>query len=266
MTDSSKLPPLRSRHVPPRGDPAHFTAESRLVQVQHDHRARNRRESVEVARPNCPPARRPSPLQSPLLASALWPWSEQMPRLVAALILFGSCCPVFASEPPPLSPAARYSAKIKFLRVDGGTQIIAVDTEVTGTKGTPLKTNLGGKDGLILKLELRDLNGGTPTQYLAQFRLTEKGRVLAEPVLVTTAGKPAKLTVGQEKGDRIEVEVTVSEGVSAAIESKPTGREQTNRRQPPAAAPSSYGTSLMMMVHPRLIIQEEEEEKLPVTP
>ena len=178
-----------------------------------------------------------------------------MDHLLSVVILLGSCCPVFASEtPPPPANAARYSAKIKFLRVDGGKQTIAVDTEVTGTKGKPLKTALGGKDGLTLNLEIHDLAGSTPTQYLAQFKLTNGRQVLSEPALVTTADKPAKLMVGAEHGDRIEVDLIVKEGAAA-------------KAQPPAAAPSSHGTSLMMMVDPRIIIQDkDDEEKLPAAP
>ena len=168
-----------------------------------------------------------------------------MPRLAAALILFG-CCHVAASDTPPPT-AARYVAKVKFMRVDGGKQIVTVETEVTGTKGTPLKADLSGEDGLILKLEMRDLPSGQPTQYLAQFRLTNGRQVLSAPTLVTTTGRPAKLTVGQEKGDRIEVDLVVGE-IGAAS----------------SAASGQVG--FVSCGSPRIIIQGEEEEKLPVAP
>ena len=69
-----------------------------------------------------------------------------MARFVFACLLIGSWChAAIAAESAPSANAPRYVAKVKFLRVEGGKQIIAVDTEVTGTKGTPLKANLGGK-------------------------------------------------------------------------------------------------------------------------
>ena len=133
--------------------------------------------------------------------------------------------------------------------IRGGALIIAVDTEVTGTKDTPLKTNLGGENGLVLKLDMRDAPGGAPPKYVAHLKLVEskkgKENVLSAPTIMTTAGTPAKLMVGQEKGDRIEVDLTVREVVSAA---------------------SSLGTSRMKMVNIPIIIQNEEEQKLGVTP
>ena len=175
-----------------------------------------------------------------------------MPRLLIVALLFGSCGPILAAEPSSVAPA-RYSAKVKFLRVDGGKQIIAVDTEVTGTKGKLLKTALAGKDGLTLTLDMQDLPGSTPTQYLAQFKLTGKGRVWAEPKLVIVVGRPAKLMVGHEKGDRIEVELVVRD--IAAASSAASGH--------PNKSPSQI---IMGGVTPRIIIQEEEEEKLGVAP
>jgi type II secretory pathway component GspD/PulD (secretin) len=170
-----------------------------------------------------------------------------MARFVFACLLIGSSCCAAVADSGPSANAPRYVAKVKFLRVDGGKQIIAVDTEVTGTKGTPLKTNLGGKDGLVLKLDMRDVPGGTPSQYVIQFKLIEtkngKESVLSAPTIMTTAGRPAKLMVGQEKGDRIEVDLTVREV---------------------AATASSHGTSLMKMVNPRIIIQDEEEDRMEI--
>ena len=54
----------------PQRSPSHFVAALRLVQVQQDQRAGNRRASAEAARPNCPPARCPGPLRSLLPASS----------------------------------------------------------------------------------------------------------------------------------------------------------------------------------------------------
>ncbi|MGA2256805.1 MAG: hypothetical protein ABSG53_19315 [Thermoguttaceae bacterium] len=172
-----------------------------------------------------------------------------MARLFFACLLIGSSCHAAAAESAPSTTALRYVVKVKFLRVEDGKQIIAVDTEVSGTKGTPLKTNLGGKNGLVLKLDMRDVPGGSPPKYVARLKLVEskkgKENVLSAPTIMTTAGTPAKLMVGQEKGDRIEVELTVREVVSAA---------------------SSLGTSRMQIVSPRIIISDGEEEKLGVTP
>jgi hypothetical protein len=172
-----------------------------------------------------------------------------MARLVFACLLFGLWChAAVAAEFAPAANAPRYVAKVKFLRVDGGKQIIAVDTEVTGTKGTPLKANLGGKDGLVLKLDMRDVPGGTPSQYVIQFKLIEtkngKENVLSAPTITTTAEKPAKLMVGQEKGDRIKVDLTVRE----------------------VATTSSLETSRMKMVNIPIIIQDEEEDRMEIQP
>jgi hypothetical protein len=93
---------------------------------------------------------------------------------------------------------------------------------------------------------MRDVPGDARSQYVAQFSLVEskqgKQVVLSAPTITTTAGVPGKLTVSQEKGDRIEVDLTVREVVPASI----------------------YGNSLMTVVTPR-IIQDDEEDKMEVT-
>jgi len=172
-----------------------------------------------------------------------------MARFFIACLVIGSWCQsAVAAESAPSANALRYVVKVRYLRVDGGKQTIVVDTEVTGTKGTPLKTNLGGKDGLVLKLDMRDVSGGSPPKYVAHLKLVEskkgKENVLSAPTIMTTAGTPAKLMVGQEKGDRIEVDLMVREVVSA----------------------SSYGTTLISVAAPRIIIQDEEEDKMEVQP
>jgi len=174
-----------------------------------------------------------------------------MPRFLLALILLASCCLATANEPAPTT-ASRFVAKVKFLRVDGGKQIMAVNTEVTGTKGTPLKTNLGGKDGLTLRLEMRDVPDIQPSQYIAQFKLVETDRdkdtILSQPAIMTTAGTPAKVMVGTS-ANRIEVELVVREiGAASPAASRP--------------ASTAGGKIIMGGVNPRIIIQEEEEEKL----
>lgn len=190
-----------------------------------------------------------------------------MSRLVIACVLFGSWCHA-ASSSEPLSPASatRYAAKVKYLKVDGGNQIMAVETEITGLKGTTLKTTLGGRNGLTLKLEIQDVPGSRPSQYLAHFKLLEtkgdKVVVLSAPAIVTTVGHPAKLMVGKEKGDRIEVDLTVREIESTTTEPKATTHNSAKSEPSPNSAASNYGTSLMKMVSPRIVIQEEEEERM----
>ncbi len=148
-----------------------------------------------------------------------------MARLVLACLLIGSLChAAIAAESGPSTNAPRYVAKVKFLRVEDGKQIIAVDTEVTGTQGMPLKASLDGKNGLFLKLDMRDVPGGAPPKYVAQFNLVEtkngKEIVLSAPTIMTTAERPAKLMVGQEKGDRIEVDLTVREAAARNKETR----------------------------------------------
>ena len=95
---------------------------------------------------------------------------------------------------------------------------------------------------MVLKLDMRDVAGGASSFYVAHFRLVEtkngKEIVLSQPSLMTAAERPAKLMVGQVKGDRIEVDLTVREVVSAT---------------------SSLGTSQMKMVNLPIIIQDEED-------
>lgn len=198
--------------------------------------------------PAVPPRYNPRSWRPPLALD------RKMSRLLFALVLAVSSCPALASEPPPTT-ATRYIAKVSFLKVDGGKQL-SLNTEVIGTKGTPLKTALGGKDGLTLTLDMHDLPNTMPTQYVAQFKLVEIGKdgkenVLSAPALVTTVGRPAKIMVGQEKGDRIEVDLVVREisGASSAASGHPN------------KSPSQI---IVGGVTPRIIIQEEEEEKLGV--
>ena len=196
-----------------------------------------------------------------------------MSRLVIACVLFASWCHAAASsEPMTTTKATQFAAKVKYLKVDDGKQIVVVETEVTGIKGTPLKTTLGGKNGLTLKLEIQDVPGGKPSQparYFARFRLVErkgdKEMVLSQPALMATVGQPAQILIGNEN-DRIDVDLTVWEIVSAANESKPTAHIPAKSGQPPAPAVSSLESPPIKMATPRLIIQEEEEDKLGVQP
>ena len=137
-----------------------------------------------------------------------------MARFFLACLLIGSWCHVaIAADSGPSITAPSYVAKVRYLRVENGKQIIAVETEVKGTKGTPLNTILSSKDGLVLNLYLRNV-WDTPPQYWVHFRLVEtkngKESVLSEPDLLTTVGHPAKLRVGDDNF-RTEVDLAVRE-------------------------------------------------------
>jgi len=147
-----------------------------------------------------------------------------MTRFILACLLVGSCCHAVADDAALAPNPTRFATKIKFVEVrQKQKQTMTVETEVTGTKGTPLKIDLGGQSmGRQLRLEMHDVPETQPPQYFAQFRLVEvkKGRVqkvLAEPALVTVVGRPAKFVSGAEKGDRIEIDLTVNE---VAVEKK----------------------------------------------
>jgi hypothetical protein len=145
-----------------------------------------------------------------------------MLRLLIVCLLAGSCCHAVADEAAPVPNTTRFVAKIKLVEVRE-KQTMTVETEVKGTKGTPLKIDLDGQSmGRQLRLEMHDVPDTQPPQYFVQFRLVEvkKGRVqkvLAEPALVTLVGSPAKFVSGAEKGDRIEIDLTVNE---VAVEKK----------------------------------------------
>jgi hypothetical protein len=137
-----------------------------------------------------------------------------MVRFLFACLLIGSYCQsALAVDPSASSEAARYVAQVKYLRIEDGKQIIAIETEVKGTKGTPLNSVLSSKDGLVLNLYLRNVSD-TPSQYWVHFRLVEtkngKKSLLSDPDLVTTVGHPAKMRVGDDNS-RTEVELAVRE-------------------------------------------------------
>lgn len=174
-----------------------------------------------------------------------------MSRLLLTCLLLGTWSFVAAAE-TATSPTSgtRYVAKIKFLRVFQDKQTVSIDTEVAGTKGTPLKTDLAGPKGMVLKLDIRDITGKGPTMYLAEFRLIEvkkdgKEYVLNHPRIVTVVGHPAKLRVGEEGKDRIEVDLIVKE-VAVVNHDVPvlTAKDLSIRKQPQVPTASTYGTSL----------------------
>ena len=216
-------------------------------------------------------------------------------RLLVASAMIGSCCTATAADsasptkvapcivPPNVAPhvvaddtallpnAVHYTAKIKFVEV---RQKLTTEmrTEVAGVVGTPLKTDFSGKGfGRRLMLQLQDIPGGKPTKYVAQFQWVEtqkdgKESVLFAPKVMTTAGVPAVVKVGDEKGDRFQLDLTVTEGTPAANKPKPATSTLTSSIRPAPSASSNLGTSLMHMVDPRIIITGEEEERLGVVP
>ncbi len=216
-----------------------------------------------------------------------------MLRFLIASVVIGSCCHALASDTaspghtvprtalqrvaPHVVPigtasptsAVRYVAKIKFQEVRQ-QQTSTMQAEVAGVTGTPLKIDLSSQSmARQLKLELRDVPSSKPTQYLTQFEWVElrkdgTSKVLFAPKIVTTVGTPATMKVGEEKGDRFEFNLTVTERASTACKSKPATQDPTNSKQPSVPPPSSMGVSLMRMVDPRIIIQEEEEDRLEV--
>ena len=155
-----------------------------------------------------------------------------MTRLLLACLHVGSCCHDVADEAAPAPNPTRFVAKIKLVEVRE-KQTMTVETEVKGTKGTPLKIDLGGQSmGRQLRLEMHDLPDTQPPQYFAQFRLVEvqKGRVqkvLAEPALVTVVGRPARFVSGAEVGDRIEIDLTVKEAGVRISPRKSEGSQQS---------------------------------------
>ncbi len=174
-----------------------------------------------------------------------------MTRFIVACMFVGSCCQAVADEAAPVPNATRFVAKIKFVEVRQ-KQTMTVEAEVKGTEGTPLKIDLGGQSmGRQLRLEMHDVPDAQPPQYFAQFRLVEvkKGRVqevLAEPALVTVIGRPAKFVSGAEKGDRIEIELTVKEVGTAASAASGEGI-------------ATRSGLILGGVTPRIIIEEEDE-------
>jgi hypothetical protein len=160
-----------------------------------------------------------------------------MARFVFACLLVGSWCPVAIAATPRLTPnTPLYVATIKYVLLEDGKETFTCNTTTMERIGVAMKvtlggvqsaTNSGGKDGRIdtdaldLKLDMLGVPGTTPSQYDAQFRLTEinngKQIVRSEPRLIATVGKPARLRIGGEKGDRIEIDLTVRETTWAEL-------------------------------------------------
>lgn len=140
-----------------------------------------------------------------------------MSRFLFLAALLAPWCLFSAQAEPPASATAQYVAKIRFLEIaEEGKRKLALTTEIQGTHGSPLKVAVGGVNGRVLRLEIQDTPETTPTQYDAQFRLIQAGTdgeeaVISAPRLVALAGTPAKVMIGEENGDRIEIDLTVTE-------------------------------------------------------
>jgi hypothetical protein len=199
-----------------------------------------------------------------------------MASLFAVCLLIVSSCQI-ADEPPCPTGKPGYVVKIRFLEVRQA-KTFGASTEVGGIRGSPLKIEVARILERRLYLEVQEVPGTQPTQYLVELRGSEVQqdgslKVLFEPKLVTTVGRPATLKIGERQGDRIEVEISVREdtvAIPAASgqpnQPKPRTTAPATGKPPPPSVPSNLGTSRMQMVDPRLIIQEEEEERLPVQP
>jgi hypothetical protein len=193
-----------------------------------------------------------------------------MSQLLIARLVLGLCSLVVAAEPVATPKNdARFVAKITFSRfVAKDNHKTSFATEVAGTKGEPLKVNLGGVNGLRLLIDIREVENSRPAQYLAEIKLMEMGsdgrpRALSAPKIVTTAGQAAKVSVGVEGQDRTELSLTITEKTAANSDGPKPGDQTPAGKKPTSISTGPDGaTSLMKMVNPRIIIQEEEEEKL----
>jgi hypothetical protein len=199
-----------------------------------------------------------------------------MSRLLLACLLLGLCHSA-AAETASTASGTRYVVKFKFLKVDQkGTRNTAIASEVAGTKGTPLRTDLRVPNGMVLKLDIREVADSQPTYYVAEFKLIEakkdgKQKVLAKPTILTAVGCPASLKIGAEASDRIEVNLIVNEKVSAEDGGKKATQSPTKNYQPCPLAELDQTRDntppsriIMGGVEPRIIIQDEEEERLSI--
>lgn len=192
-----------------------------------------------------------------------------MLRVFLTCVLLAACTQAVATEPASSTTDTRYTVKFKLLRVEG-EQATTIEREVTGVRGTPLKCKFNGPNGLVLNLDVRDEANSQPplrtqpTTYIAELKLVEatndsEQRVLSQPKVATVAGCPAKLLVGDKKGDRVELDLIIKEGMAGATKSQAVVQDATNSKKQKYFPSTTYGMSLMKMVDPRALIQEEEE-------
>lgn len=122
---------------------------------------------------------------------------------LAWFVLVGFAATGFAAE-------TRYMARVRVRTVESG-RTNEIQTEVSGTVGQPLELSVAGNGPLRLDMAVRDLAGTGPRQYQAEFRLTKAKEVLSSPKLTTLVDRPAQIFVGEQGGDRIEIEVLIRE-------------------------------------------------------
>ncbi len=193
-----------------------------------------------------------------------------MSRLLLTCLLLGVSSLVAAAETKSPPSGVPFVAKLRYEHCEDGRTMTIV-TEVSGTKSTPLKHDVVGPEGTVLRLEFQDIAGTRPTQYVAKFRLTRmkdgKTHVLSEPIVATMAGRPVEFGVGEKGKYWTGFDLLIGEGSALKAEApKPAAQNSTNKELPRVPASPEGTTSLMKMVPPRIIIQEEEEDKMGVTP
>jgi len=136
--------------------------------------------------------------------------------LIAALALIAAVGSPLAAEEP-----GRFSAKVK-MELRSGDSTFSLETTVGGPLDRPQKIDVGG-------LQTRKNMGPTQTTkvelnvepvlmektwlFTASFRVVQKrddgkDRVLAEPTIITVAGRHASFFTGAADGDHVQVEFT----------------------------------------------------------
>ncbi len=134
-------------------------------------------------------------------------------RTLVGLLLAAGCNALWADD-PAAEKSYLMQAKIHLLQVKEG-KTTSIDTQLTGAVESPLKSEFGGVNGTLFKIEITRVPGASPTQFKAQiYHVQGKGaneRVLASPTLITLAGQPATVQIGNVGGDRLELELEVRE-------------------------------------------------------
>ena len=136
--------------------------------------------------------------------------------------------------------------------------ITALDTKIVGTVGTPLKLALGGTGKTRIELEIDEVANSKPKQYVVQFTVvdTKPGGTevfLPSPKLFIQEGIPSGLKVERENGNRMEIEMTVTEvpppkhAVQTAKAEPPTG-EAAATDEKAAKKPTQYVAKIKLLV------------------
>ncbi len=136
--------------------------------------------------------------------------------------------------------------------------ITALDTKIVGTVGTPLKLALGGTGKTRIELEIDEVANSKPKQYVVQFTVvdTKPGGTevfLPSPKLFIQEGIPSGLKVERENGNRMEIEMTVTEvpppkhAVQTAKAEPPTG-EAAATDEKADKKPTQYVAKIKLLV------------------